>query len=301
MSDNVELHAKVLGFLATEFARVEGRQCVAVDLLFAPGNGFRDEEIRKWVRADQPELFDNFAKVEELVSMLIDIASGEADAKSPGKHRFVVRTHQHLGGRATQSFALSPAYSGGDETALASGGANNNRQDVIANHAGQLMRINAQVFEGTIRVLGGMNSDMRRENAELHAENILLRREVDEARSTKMDREFGHAMAAEKNARANAGFQKLLQIGTVVAAKIGGEENQTGAQSPLAMLLAEFGKSLRQDQISALMGVLDMAQKIMFMEVMNLVASPEKPPGEPGTSVQPRPLPPSSTNGSPAP
>src|SRR5438128_2733133 len=84
-------------------------------------------------------------------------------------------------------------------------------------------------------------------------------------------------MAAEKNARTNAGFQKLLQIGSVVAAKIGaGEQGQGGEPSPLAMLISEFYTSLRPDQVGSLMQTLDMAQKILFMEIVNLV----KPPGQ---------------------
>jgi hypothetical protein len=299
MSDNAEIHSKILSFLAGEIARKEGRQCVAVDLVFTPGGGFRDDEIRKWVRADSPDLFDNFVKLDELVSAIIEIAENEADAKTPGRHRFEVRTHQHLGGRARQSFVLSPSYNGGDELSLVP--TNGARQDataatVLMNHAGQLMRTNAQIFDGTIRVLAATNSDMRRENAELHAENILLRREVDEARSNKMDREFDIAMQAEKNARTNAGFQKLMQLGTVVAAKIGGNENQPGEQTPVGMLIGEFGKSLRKDQIDVLMNTLDMAQKIMFFEIMNMV-SPEQ--SKPNTG--PASLPSSSGNGSSSP
>jgi hypothetical protein len=291
MSDNAELHGKVLAFLAGEFARKELRQCVGVDLLYAPGNGFRDEEIRKWSRTDEPDLFENLIHVEKLVSSIVEIAEGEADAKPPGKHRFVIRTHQHGGGRATHSFALSPGYSGSDEMALVPGSGGGSRQDVIANHAAQLMRINAQMYEGTIRVLGAQNADMRAENADLRTENIKLRRENDELRSNHTEREFQIAMAMEKNARTNAGFQKLLQIGTVVAAKIGGGDETTaeGTPTPLAMLCHEFGKSLRKDQIGLLMGALDVSQKIMFMEIMNMVTPPDGAPGAPSPGAPPPP------------
>jgi hypothetical protein len=302
MSNNAELHGKILGFLAGEFARKDVRQCVSIDLVYRPGNGFRDEEIRKWVRADEPELFDvpnNFVNVEKLVSQIIEIAMSEADAKPPGKHCFVLRTHEHHGGRSTLAFPLSPGYSGSDETALvAGGGGGGGRQDasaVLMNHAGQLMRINAQMYEGTIRVLGSQNADMRAENAELRADNIKLRRENDELRSSSTEREFQIAMAMEKNARVNAGFQKLLQIGTVVAAKIGGGDEAQAGNSSLAMLLSEFYKSLRPDQMGVVMNTLDMGQKIMFMEIVKMVAPPEQPPGEssPGASK--------STNGAPTP
>jgi hypothetical protein len=294
--DNTENHRKILGFLSAEFARKEGRQCVGVDLLYAPGNGFKDEDIRKWTRTDEPELFDSFINVEKLATQILEIAEGEADAKQAGKHRFFVRTHQHLGGRAVHSFALSPSYKG-DELALTSSGSGN-RADVLANHAAQLMRINAQMYEGTIRVLGAQNQDMRQENAELRAENIALRREVDEARSNKMDREFQIAMAAEKNARTNAGFQKLLQIGSVVAAKIGGPGGDPAGESPALIMIGEFGKSLRQDQTAVLtkyitdfMGVLDIGQKMMFMEIINMFMSQEPRDGKPAGATEATPLP----------
>ena len=303
MSDNVELHQKLLAFLAGEFARKDERQCVRVDLDFAPGNGYKDESIRKWVRADEPDTFDNFANVEKLVGQVIEIAEGEANAKPPGKHRFVLRTHQHLGGRAVMSFALSPQFSGGsDELALAAspgGGAGGNvyRQDIVAAHAGQLMRINQQMFDGTMRYVAQQNMALHEEVGTLRAENLTLRRENDELKSTRMDREFQYAMAAEKNARSNMAFQKVLQIGTVVAAKFagGGEQQAGGTPSPVGMLVAEFGKSLRPDQIGVLMNTLDMAQKIMFMELMNMVKSAEEDAGQGSGNAPPSGTPGSST------
>lgn len=295
MSHNPEeQRSKILTFLVDEFGRKDGRQCVGVELLYTPPNGFRDEQIRKWVRADDPELFESFINTEKLVSTIIEIAEGDADTKPAGKHRFVVRTHQHMGGRAQHPFALSPSYNGGgEEVALAMGGGTSGRPDVIAGHAGQLMRINAQMFESTIRYLSTQQQAMREENVELRAENISLRREVDEARSNKLDKEFQIHLAAQKEARHSAGFQKVLQIGSVIAAKIGGDEGP-GATSTFMIMVGEFGKSLRADQLSVLtskaipmfMATLDMAQKIMFVEIMNTVWSPESGPSA-GASAAP--------------
>jgi len=290
MADNAELHGKILGFLMAEWARKDNRQLVGVDLLFAPGNGFRDEEIRKWVRADEPDFFAEFVNVEKLVTLIIEIAEGEADAKPAGKHRFVVRTHQHLGGRGNLSFALSPSYTGSDETALlASGNGGNGGRDqqVIASHAGQLMRINAQMFEGTIRVLGQQNMSLHEQVTTMTAENATLRKELEDARSNKMDREFQIAMAVDKNARTNAGIQKVLQLGSVVVAKFAaGNEGaaQLGEAAPLPMLLGDFYQSLRQEQLNVLMQTLDIAQKIMFMEIVNMVRPPDKGPPQQGQS-----------------
>jgi hypothetical protein len=297
MADNAELHAKILGFLMAEWARKDNRQLVCVDLLFAPGNGFRDEEIRKWVRADEPDFFAEFVNVEKLVTQIIEIAEGEADAKPSGKHRFVVRTHQHLGGRGNLSFALSPSYTGGDETALVPNGSGSRGNgevaaaQILAGNNAQLMRTNTQMFDGTIRVLGQQNLSLHEQVIALTSENAILRRELEEARSNKMDREFQIAMAAEKNARTNAGFQKLLQLGTVVVAKFGADGaagQQLGEGAPLPMLIGEFYQSLRPDQMGVLMQSLDMAQKILFMEIVNMVRPKEppqqgqSPPGGPG-------------------
>jgi hypothetical protein len=294
MSDHAELQSKILTFLMAEWARKDNRQLVAVDLIFAPGGGFRDEEVRSWVRADEPELFAEFVNLERLVSQIIEIAVGEADAKPAGKHRFIVRCKQHGGTRPTQSFALSPSYTGGDDMAIVpSGGGGSRDSQVISGHASQLMRINAQMFEGTIRVLGQQNSAMHQQVTQLTAENATLRRELEEARSDKEAREFQIAMQMEKNARTRAGFDKLLQIGTVVAAKIGvgvggggdGDNNQQTAGTPLGMLIGSFYTSLRPDQVNVLMQLLDMSQKMMFMEIVNLVRPPEQKDGkQPGSA-----------------
>lgn len=115
MSADNELHGTLLGFLTGELARKEGRQCVSVDLLYAPGNGFRDEEIRDtmirtWTREDEPDLFDKFVGTEQLVSSIIEVAESEADCMHRGSHRFIVRTRQLLGTRASRSFVLSPTH-----------------------------------------------------------------------------------------------------------------------------------------------------------------------------------------------
>lgn len=306
MADNAELHSKIFGFLLAEWARKDNRQLVEVELLYAPGGGYRDEPIRKWVRADEPDFFAEHVNIEKLVTQIIEIAEGEADAKTSGKHRFIIRTKQHLGERANMSFALSPSYTGsGDETALVSsgggGGGAGRGSDVaaaqiLASNNGQLMRINAQMFDAALRPLAQQNSQLLTELISLREENSQLQRKLSEAESNRMDREFQIAMAVDKNQRTNAGFQKLLQIGTVVAAKWSantGDQAQIGEASPLAMLCGEFYQSLRQEQLGVLMQTLDMSQKIMFMEIVNMVRPPDKGPGQPQTP------PPGSPNGTP--
>ena len=294
MADNAELHSRILTFLMAEWARKDNRQLVEVELLYAPGSGYRDEPIRKWVRADEPDFFAEYVNVEKLVTLIIEIAEGEADAKPSGKHRFVVRTKQHLGERAHMSFPLAPSYVGsGDEVALVpsggsrgGGGGDIAAAQILAGNNGQLMRINAQMFDAALRPLAQQNTQLLTELISLREENSQLQRRLSEAESNRMDREFQIAMAAEKNNRTNQGFQKLLQLGSVVAAKmVAGNDAaaQLGEATPLAMLIGDFYKSLSPEQMSTLMQTLEMGQKMMFMEIVNLVRPPDNgpPQGQP--------------------
>lgn len=108
MSDSEKLLGKLREFLVAEWTRKDNRQLVAVDLFFAPGHGHRDENVRAWLRADSPEFFAELTNVEKLIEQIFETAERETAAKPMGKYRFVVRTLQHLGGRASMSFALSP-------------------------------------------------------------------------------------------------------------------------------------------------------------------------------------------------
>lgn len=108
-----DLGRKILNFLVGELARKKSRQCSHVDLFYAPGGGYRDELIRTWTREDDSESFENL-NVARLTSTILEVAEGEADAKAAGRHRFVVLTHQSMGGRQSMSFALSPKHVGNE-------------------------------------------------------------------------------------------------------------------------------------------------------------------------------------------
>lgn len=120
--DRKDTLTKIICFLITEWARKDNRQLTEIALCFAPGGGFREEVIRQWTLADDPALFTDLVNVDKIGVQIVEIAEGEADAKSAGKHRFVVRTRQHLGARAACSFSLSPSYHDSDDVAIPSGG-----------------------------------------------------------------------------------------------------------------------------------------------------------------------------------
>jgi hypothetical protein len=210
-----------------------------------------------------------------------------------------------MGTSPTYPFALQPAYHGSsDETAIATsgGGGGNGAKDVavtqiLAQNNSQLMRTNQQMFDGTIRVLGHQNQNMHEQIIALRDENAKLRMDLEQANSNKMDREFQMAMAAEKNNRNNAAFQKLFQFGTVIVSKIAsdGPQQQLGEGAPLSMLINEFQSSIRPDQMQALMQLLDMPQKIMFMNIVKMVQPPDQGPPQGGGP----PRPPAGANGVP--
>jgi hypothetical protein len=157
MNDQTEIHDKILGFLTETWVRKDNQQLLSIDLLYAPGI-----LIHRWVRTDEPDLFAasiSIEKLKKLVTRIIEIATSEAGIRAAGRHRFIVRCTPHEG---MHTFALSPSHNSTD-------------QQVITSHAGQLMRINAQMFEGTIRVLGQQNMALHQQVSELTADNEKLR------------------------------------------------------------------------------------------------------------------------------
>jgi hypothetical protein len=104
-----DLHGKILGFLTVELGRMGGRRCTRVDLEFKPGAEFRDESLGQW--DPEEEGSDDFARVERLVSTMIEVAENHAASLQPEfqDSRFVVYTRQYLGGRGMLTFKLAKA------------------------------------------------------------------------------------------------------------------------------------------------------------------------------------------------
>lgn len=286
-----EHHPKLLAFLAGEFSKKEGRQCVRVDLEYSQPGGYRPERLRTWAREEEPELFDNFVQVEQLTSTIIEIAEGHADSFGMGSHRFLVRTHQHLGGRAMHSFKVVPSFEAGADMALVTtqqsgggGGGGGEALGVLTQNNTALMRTNQAMFTASFGTLAGLAENLRAENVKLKTENEVMRRELDDARSNKDEREFEIAMKMNKEQRTSKSFDKVLQIGTVIAAKMTGGDKDPGSPTPLSMMLGELGQSLRPEQVSALFNVLDIGQRILFAEIMKMV-TPEKPGAVPSNGA----------------
>lgn len=291
MSD--EIRGKLLEFIGPAFAAKDNRLAMKLELLYCPKNA-REEPMREWDRNERPEVFEQLDLTEALIQSIIKLAEDHADSFGQGYHRFKVRVHQQFNSKPSISFGLRPSFDqysggGGEETAMttfgggggghggASGDAVIGALGMVRDHAGQLMRINTQMHGESFRVLANLTEDLRDENIKLRTENSSLRKELETAQSNKDDREYQFAMAHSKNQRTDAAVGKLLQIGTVIAAKITGMSKELGAPDGIAMLLSEFGRSLKPEQIQKLMGVLDQGQLIMFMQIMEMV-QPKQPP-----------------------
>jgi hypothetical protein len=288
---SADLHAKLLAFISGEFERKEGRQCVKLELVYSQ-QGFRDEMLQSWIRIDEPEVFESRALTEKLVSDIIERTEGHADTFGQGTHRFTLRTHQHLGGRAVYAFKVAPSASTGgageDPPELAMTKSQGD-MGIVAQHASQLMRNNTMMYQGTIGVLGATNRQLSEENTEIRARMRVLEKELDEARSNNLTREFELSVQMRKHARTDAGFNKLMQFGTIAMAKMsaGGEKTGPGAATGLAMMVFEFGKSLQAHQQKELFAILDFAQRAMLMEILTSVAPPPEEAPQPSKPEPP--------------
>ena len=276
-----ELHHRLREFLIGEVNRKHERQCVRITLAYAPAKQ-RPTPLKDWQREEDPEIFDTLALTEKLCSTITEFAEHYADTFN-NKSRFVVTTYQHLGGKAELAFVMTPGAVAGDEdTALASSGASS----VTALSEGSsthvistLLRTNQMMFEGTIRSITSMNIDLKDENAELRGEVRTLRNELDEARSTRMEREFNVQLLGAKHQQRSEALKQFMNFATIALAKFtagkGGDVKASGASSALRVLVSQYSKSLRPEQYQALFGLHDEAQQALLMEIMQLAAREE--------------------------
>lgn len=277
MDDPADIHQKILVFCSASFAKTETAQCTGVVLFFAPGGGFKDDTLRSWVRTENPELFGDPLGIDKLVTEIAEVAEQDVNAKPPGSYRYVLRTKQHGGGYEKHSFSLKPAYNG-DETALVTtnqrsgGGGGSATEAVLASNNQALMRVNQQMFDSAFRPLMQIQANLLDQMAAMREENSRLQREIAEAKSNNLEREWKIAEAADKNNRSNAMLATGMQVAKVIAAKIGGIDG--GGNQALeagAQLMIDWARTLRPDQVEVIMSVQDMSQKIMLMELFKMV------------------------------
>ena len=303
---NEDLHRKILGFLSGEFVRTKDHACIKVELEHAP-RGYRGDELRTWHRVENPEIFDDLGQLEQFVTAVIERAETEADSHGAGQHRFVLRTHQHLGGRAKLSFSLAAGFSdteadtGGGALAIAGGdagvpGAPTTGPGMMIQMLGMQMRHNERyhttqvaTFQSTLGVLSRVNEDLREENAALRKERIDLLARLDDSESKKDARDLEAMKQLGKDKRKDLALGKIIPLLPLVASKILGKDTLPGAPTPLSILVSELGKSLTSGQIQRIAGALTPTQQILLGEALKAAAESlppeEKPPAEPEQSA----------------
>lgn len=90
---------------------------MTIELFYAHGEDYRDEGVRSWTRDEYPEIFEDLAKIEQIVSAIIEVAKEHSDSIESASRRYVLRTIQYFGGRQLCDFKLAPRGSRRDGSA----------------------------------------------------------------------------------------------------------------------------------------------------------------------------------------
>jgi hypothetical protein len=269
-----DIHRKIVAFLAAQFGRTEGRQCVRLDLV-AANAGSLGTQLGTWDRAEDPALFAELGKIEELTTAIIARSQDHADSFGSGQHRFEVRTVQHLGNRLAHSFRLA---AGGDMDGLSGGDDPPNATGVLAQqmrHTEIYMRTSMMMTQTTIGTLERQNRSLNEECAQLREERRAHLAELEQSRSAKDEREYAMSMGMAADERKTQAVGKILQLLPVVATKFLGKEAMGGKETPLSILISELGKSLTSEQIIQIRSTLSMEQQMLLMEAMQVAQSAE--------------------------
>jgi len=277
-----DMHVRVLAFLRCEFGRKEGRQCVRLELSSAQP-GLRGDVLRTWDRHEDPELFAQLTRIEELATSILRIAEDHADSFGAGQHRFELRTEQHLGGRQKLSFRIL-AGAGDTDGNGSSGEDSPTAMGMVAQqmrHNEVHMRMSAQMYQTTIGSMQRQIADLNEENGRLRRERADHYSELEEARSRRDERELAGMKQLAAEQRKDMAFGKLLQLAPVVASRLLGKGEESSASSPLNILVAELAGSLTPDQVTHIASALSSNQQVLFVEAMReaMRVSTQKPPG----------------------
>lgn len=300
-----ESHNKILAFLAGELARIDHQSCVKIDLEYTPSSGFRREPIRSWTPVSDPNYFEkgeggisNHAYTTELTATILELAESHADSYGEGRHRFTVRTTQHLGARATCAFVCLPGFTGqaGDAGAGAMsvpGGDGSGAPVSVGNinlavttqlmrHLENRDRATKDMMQTFLSAFAMSAQQLREENTELRGQIMQMEKDrrdglvaLEEARSKDHERQVEAAQVTAKNERTDYAMKKILALLPVaisgLVAQKGGDKKKVGKPSALALHMSKLFDSLNDDQRDHIEGVLDLEQKILMGSIVNAV------------------------------
>ena len=264
-----EIHARIVNFLRTEFARMEGRACARIDLVHAP-QGQRPDPIRPWDRKESPELFEDLSSIETLSSEILQIALEHAETFGSGNHRYEIKTTQVLGGRAKVGFRIRVE---GDEGDLG------DDPPTERGLVGQLMRHNesnarlmAQMHQVTIRTMTDAIRDLSDDNRRMTIDRRSHLRELEEARSEQAERDLEGMAQVAADKRKDEAFRKVMDLLPVLSSRLlGGGKKEDGANpaGAMAILATELAGSFTEEQRQKLFLLLNDSQKILLVELVN--------------------------------
>lgn len=296
MADHADIYAKICTFLTDALALTDHQSCKRIDLIYAPAAAYRTDQIKTWTREHNPEPFigvegkRSHVYTEALCAEILELAESHADSYGQGRHRFSLRTHQHLGNRQTHSFVILPSVDSDEGALVGSGGS-----ELVPTQAGittQLMRHlenrDRQAQTMMAAYIGGMSSmqqQLRDENESLRVQLAAKDRErmewlktIEEARSTEHDRQIEAQQVVAKEERKTFATKKAMSLLPVALSKFMGSGKPAGGPnakktppSPLAILVAKLIESLTDDQRSQLGGFLAMEQGIALTEIVTVV------------------------------
>ena len=293
---------KILAFLANALARTDHQMCVKLELIYCPASGFRAETIRAWQRSHDPEQYfgvpvaDNEAGevhshvfTEKFAGEIIELAEAHAESFGQGRHRFQIRSTQHLQSRELCAFVVLPSFTGTDGEALTVGGAGTPAlEPTQAGIVQQLMRHlensnrqNKEMVQTLLQGVGAMGAQLREENSALREqlnshieERRLYIAQIEEAKSGEHARQIEAAVVTGKQERTDYAVKKIVNLFPVLLAKwASGGKKKIGARgktSPLADLVGKFIDSLDEQQQDAIESVLDIEQKIALNSAIDI-------------------------------
>ncbi len=281
-----EVHARVLAFLGSELARKENRLCVKLELVHVQ-RGVGPEPFKTWHREETPELFQSLAYTERLTHEIVALCQSEGSAAGPGRHRFKLRTTQHLGERQLCSFTLTidKEDDGGglDDaspdltivgTAEASTATGLLAQAMRNNE--QMMRWINDMMKGSVGILAKTVERLSEEAAAMRKERTDHLAELEAARSTESEREIALLKQGNSDARKDKAMGKILPLLPVLASRFvptnlaKSKDGKPAEPSMIEKLIAKLLIGITEAQAEQIDNVLTMEQRIAFGEALRV-------------------------------
>lgn len=245
-----------------------------IELCHANTPGHKGRSIRIWERQETPELFEDMGSIEKLVTEILELSEQDAQNNGPGRHRYELRTKQHLGRQMTLPFLLVT------EEEDNNGQLTLERPDTNG-QVHQQMRHNEYLLQTVLKVVGSATQSMSRqiqhlneENQRLSIDRVQMLRRIEDSSVDQEERAISAMLAQSADARKDEVLQKvLIPMVPIILAKLasGKSANGIGNTSALASVIDKLISSLSQEQVVAMSGVLN-SQQIMLLQEASIIA-----------------------------